>query len=130
MANNLTGDFDIVAQVSIPATNRVLAAMHRVDRFPHSLSIRVEDTPPRFTGEFHPTMVGVLDDFADPVPNHHQIRLPDAVLSDIAGSPGMVAGGAIVNVGALLVDGVELVPSHLIGRAQVQVSPPTLEVAD
>ena len=131
MANNLTGDFDIVAQVSIPATNRVLAAMHRVDRFPHSLSLRVEDIPQKFPGGFRPTMVGVLDAFGDPMPNHHQIHLPDALSgADIAGVPGLVAGGAIVNLGALLVDGVELEPSHLVGRAQVQVSPPTLEVAD
>ncbi|HEV8217972.1 MAG TPA: hypothetical protein VGP95_19105, partial [Gemmatimonadaceae bacterium] len=131
MANNLTGDFDIVAQVSIPAANRLLAAMHRVARFPHSLSLRVDDTPPRFPGDFHPTMVGVLDEFGDPNPDHNQVHWPGSLAGEgIAGVPGLVDAGAIVNLGALLVDGPQLVPSHVAGRAQVQVSPPTVEVAD
>ena len=79
MANNLTGDFDIVAQASMAATNRVRAAMHRVERFPHSLSLRVDDTPPKFPGGFRPTMVGVLDEFGDPTPNHDHIHWPDAL---------------------------------------------------
>src|SRR5712692_5755043 len=45
MANDLTGDFDVVAEFSVAAVNRVLAAMHRGNRFPHSLSVRVDDTP-------------------------------------------------------------------------------------
>ncbi len=28
MANDLTGDFDVVAEFTLPAANRVLAAMH------------------------------------------------------------------------------------------------------
>ena len=46
MANDLTGDFDVVAEFSIPAANRVLAAMHRGKRFPHSMSTRVNLPPP------------------------------------------------------------------------------------
>jgi len=131
MANNLTGDFDIVAQVSIPAANRLLAAMHRAERFPHSLSLRVDDTPRKFPGDFRPTMVGVLDEFGDPPPDHNHIHWPDALSGEsIAGIPGLVDAGAIVNLGALLVDQPPLVPSHILGRAQVQVSPPTVEVAD
>lgn len=45
MANPLTGDFDIVTEFSIHAANRVLAAMHRAERFPHTLTLRVDDTP-------------------------------------------------------------------------------------
>ena len=45
MANQLTGDFDVVAQFSLPAVNRLLAAMHGIKRFPHSLSLRVDDVP-------------------------------------------------------------------------------------
>src|SRR5713226_8899726 len=45
MANELTGGFDVVAEFSVAAVNRVLAAMHRGNRFPHSLSVRVDDTP-------------------------------------------------------------------------------------
>ncbi len=44
MANELTGGFDVVAEFTVPAVNRVLAAMHRGNRFPHSLSVRVDDT--------------------------------------------------------------------------------------
>src|SRR4051794_21528857 len=43
MANDLTGDFDVVAEFSIPAANRVLAAMHRGRRVPHSWTLRVDD---------------------------------------------------------------------------------------
>ncbi|MDQ3242230.1 MAG: hypothetical protein M3Q09_00655 [Gemmatimonadota bacterium] len=46
MANDLTGDFDVVAQFAIPAVDRVLAAMHRIERFPHSIALRVDDNPP------------------------------------------------------------------------------------
>ena len=44
MANSLTGDFDVVAEFAIGAANRVIAAMHRAERFLHSTSVRVEDT--------------------------------------------------------------------------------------
>src|SRR5712692_8111724 len=43
--NDLTGDYDVVAQFTVDAVNRVLAAMHRGRRFPHSLSVSVDDTP-------------------------------------------------------------------------------------
>ncbi len=43
MANDLTGDYDVAVEFTIPAANRVLAAMHRGQRFPHSLSLRVYD---------------------------------------------------------------------------------------
>jgi hypothetical protein len=43
MANDLTGDFDVVAQFTIPAANRVLAAMHRGGRLPHSWALRVDN---------------------------------------------------------------------------------------
>ena len=43
MANDLTGDFDVVAEFSIPAANRVLAAMHRGGRVSHSWTLRVDD---------------------------------------------------------------------------------------
>jgi hypothetical protein len=46
MANDLTGDFDVVAQFTAGAANRTLAAMHRAERFPHSLTFRVQDVAP------------------------------------------------------------------------------------
>jgi hypothetical protein len=52
MPNDLTGDFDVVADFAIPAVDRVQATMHRSERFLHSLTVRVDDicdrlSPPR-----------------------------------------------------------------------------------
>src|SRR6266480_5223239 len=73
MANDLTGDFDVVAQFSLGAANRVLAAMHAVGRLPHSWSLRVDDYT-HFT--FRPgdvvKVTGVraaVDRFGEPVTN-------------------------------------------------------------
>src|SRR5262245_58846060 len=38
MANDLTGQFDVVAEFSAGAVNRLLAAMHRTERFLHSIT--------------------------------------------------------------------------------------------
>jgi hypothetical protein len=46
MSSDLTGDYDVVVEFSVEAVNRVLAAMHSGNRFPHSLSVRVDDSPP------------------------------------------------------------------------------------
>ncbi len=56
MANALTGGFDVVAEFSLGAVNRVLAAMHRGGRLQHSLSMRVDNTP-RSRGTFPVTGV-------------------------------------------------------------------------
>ena len=45
MANDLTGDYDVVAAFSLGAVNRILAAMHRGNRLPHSLSMAIDDLP-------------------------------------------------------------------------------------
>ena len=79
MSNTLTGDFDVVAQFAIPAANRVLAAMHRTGRFPHSLSMRVDDTRRPGLDDAHPSTVGAVDTFGDPVTNHQRIGRPMAV---------------------------------------------------
>ena len=44
MANALTGDFDVVAQFSTGAINRILAAIAPFGAVPHSLTLRVDDT--------------------------------------------------------------------------------------
>ena len=46
MANALTGDFDVVAEFAMPAANRVLATLHRGERVPHSVSVRVDAPQP------------------------------------------------------------------------------------
>ena len=45
MNNELRGAFDVVAEFSVPAINRVLAAMDRGKRLMHSASFRVDDRP-------------------------------------------------------------------------------------
>ena len=84
MANDLTGDFDVVAEFSLDAANRVLAAMHRGGRLPHSWTLRVDD----YTHYRHP-FVGtgkvtgirsVVDSFGEPV-------LDPGVAAKVTGSP-------------------------------------------
>ena len=42
MANELTGDYDVVTAFSLGAVNRILAAMHRGKRLPHAMSLSVD----------------------------------------------------------------------------------------
>jgi peroxiredoxin len=129
MANELTGDFDVVAEFSIPAVNRLLAAMHRIERFPHSMSLRVDDDPPAGSKGLRPTIVDALDAFGDPKPDHTTIppiSWPDASSN---GDPRHARFDAIVNADLLGAAIEPIVPSRLRGRAQLQVSPPTFALA-
>lgn len=45
MANGLTGDFDVVAEMSLPRINRLLAAQHQAGVFPHSFTVRIDGRP-------------------------------------------------------------------------------------
>jgi len=54
MANELTGDFDVAAELSLPAVNRFLAAMHQAKK---------------------PVPVGKVDSFGDPVVGCSQEKL-------------------------------------------------------
>ncbi len=70
MANDLTGDFDVMAEFTIPAANRVLAAMHRGGRIPHSWSLRVDDYHFRIPSDVTKVATGirgVVDAFGDAV---------------------------------------------------------------
>ena len=129
MPNALTGDFDVVAEFGIPVINRLLAAMHRIGRFPHSAAMHVDDThPPDKPGR--PSAVEIIDAFGDAIVNPGFIRtphLPSDVLSDIATNSRL---GAVVNADVISANLPPLTPSHLKGRAQLQLSPPTVDVAD
>jgi peroxiredoxin len=126
MANDLTGEFDVVAQFAIPGANRVLAAMHRSERLPHSVASHVDDNPPPGKG-VRPSLVEIVDAFGGPIADHDRI---------VAVSPQLLATtNPIISVldptanGGLLTDTVgPLVPSHLQGRAQVQLYAPTVEL--
>jgi hypothetical protein len=131
MANELTGDFDVVAEFAIPAANRVLAAMHRSERFLHSITIRVDDNRPPGSLVATPTIVGSVDTFGDPTVDHTRIGTPIPVSEQFAATDPIYAVlDPVVNpelVGAVIAP---VVPSRLQGRAQLQLSPPTIEVPD
>jgi peroxiredoxin len=127
MANDLTGDFDVVAEFAIPAVNRLLAAMHSTERFPHSMSIRVDDRPPPGPHHIDPSIVVVVSAFGDPVPNHNQIGSAPSGTATFTNATHF-ALDHVVNVENLGVFEVER--SHLQGRAQLQLSPPSIEVGD
>jgi hypothetical protein len=131
---NLTGDFDVIAQFAVPAVNRILAAMHRVERFPHSMAMRVDDTAQTGHDIRWPTLVGIVDAFGDATSDHASIRNPG--LADLVnlgigsgGGRGSVLDGiANIDVSDIQVEPIQ--PSQLKGRAQVQLSPPTIEIND
>ena len=131
MANELTGDFDVVAEFAIPATNRLLAAMHRSERFPHSMTLRVDDNPPPGSKGGRPTIVGSVDTFGDIIVDHDRIGMPNPLPGQLtATNPIYSALDQVVNVHlAGVIDGT-IEPSRFQGRAQLQLSPPTIEVAD
>jgi len=130
MANNLTGDFDVVAEFALPGANRVLAAMHQCERFLHSISVRVDDNSPAGSQVTKPTMVGVADTFGGAVANQRLVTggrsLAGAV---VASDPLSSMLGQFINpnLGGF-VQGIN--PSHLQGVAQLQLFPPTVDVLD
>ena len=128
MAIDLTGDFDVVAEFSVLAVDRVLAAMHQCERFPHSLAIAVNDNPPPGPHLHQPSIVASVDVFGDPPANHRHIAPPELLLGRPTAAGTVVSMlDPVVNAGLLNVNG-SVVPSHLQGRAQIQLGPPTLDV--
>jgi len=131
MANDFTGDFDVVAEFAIPAVDRVLAAMHRAERFPHSLSLRVDDNPPPGSKVGRPSIVAGVDSFGDATVDHSRLGavVPLAGASAAASrfSPGL---DSVVNPDLLSAYDPPVVPSHLQGRAQLQLAAPTIELND
>jgi peroxiredoxin len=129
MANNLTGDFDVVAEFTVLAVDRALAAMHRAERLLHSTTIRVDDTPPRIRPFPIPVVVGVVDGFGEPVVNQRQVRKGFTLPGTQAATNVVYAGlGVLVNSGITFYPPVK--PSNLQGVAQLQLDPPTIMVPD
>ncbi len=129
MANDLTGDFDVVVEFSIPAANRVLAAMHRSERFPHSAAFHVDDTQPP-GGEFDKnSIVEVVDGFLDPIVDHNNIGPVNPLPGELVATSPIYAGlGVLVNADSLVAVEGTITPSLLKGRAQLQIAPPTAEL--
>jgi peroxiredoxin len=130
MANALTGDFDVVAEFAMPAANRVLATLHRGERVPHSVSVRVDDTPQPAGHPIPPVLVASASSLGVATANHQMIG-PGHTLQGAAAvaSFGLSQLDAIVNIdaGAIIV---KPQPSNLRGSAQVQIASPTLDVPD
>ncbi len=98
MPNDLTGDFDVVAEFAIPAANRVLAAMHRVERFAHSFAIRVDDNHPPGSHPADPSILGSVDAFGEATLDHDQIPPPPPHGTFNPSSPAFLLLDSIVNV--------------------------------
>ena len=129
MANTLTGDFDVVAEFTTLAVNRLLAAMHQCERFLHSISVRVDDNPPPGVKTPRPTVVGTVDGFGDAVANQNQIGRPNPSPGSLAATdPVSSRLGGIVNPDVLTFAQPVFTPSHISGIAQLQLFPPTLDV--
>src|SRR6476646_6721961 len=125
MANVLTGDFDVVAEFALPAVNRVLAAMHRVERFPHSIAARVDDTPKQGP-KIDPTLISVVNAFGDVPASQEAVGNPSPLSP--SGRPSFL--DPVVNIGNAVIGPSPIVPSNLKGVVQLQVFPPELEVPD
>src|SRR5215469_15497169 len=126
MSNSLTGDFDLVAEISSMAVNRVLAAMHQCERFLHSISLRVDDNP-HPTRPNWPVVVGAVDGFGDAIANQQQIGNPNPFPGASAITDPTLAGfGLVINSDLLVSQLPPITPSHISGVAQLQLFPPVL----
>jgi peroxiredoxin len=132
MANELTGDFDAVAEFSLPAVNRVLAAMHRNQRFPHSLSPAVDDRPSiELVGDV-PAMVFFVDRYGEAIADPQRLVEAAGRVRELIAQAGARVGAAspdtIVNAPGGTFDRVELSERAVTGIAHVQLSAPTVEL--
>jgi hypothetical protein len=131
MPNNLTGNYDVVVQVSLPALNRFLAVMHECERFLHSLSGYINDAPPPPTQHLPPiVLTGIADTFGKAVANQRQI--PRKSFSGVVPTNTVLAllHPPIINPGGGILVPPKIIPSNLSGTVQVQVFPPTVDVPD
>ncbi len=127
MANNLTGDFDVVAEFAILAVDRLLAGMHQTGRFLHSISVRVDDNP-RPNRPNSPVIVGTVDAFGAAVVNQRRIGITNP--SPGASAATSAAALTLLNADELVAGDVIIAPSHISGVAQLQLFPPTIAVPD
>jgi hypothetical protein len=150
MANDLTGDYDVVAAFSLGAVDRILAAMHRGNRLPHSLSMAVNDFPSLNLGA---AAVSVVDKLGNAIADAARVKTAAAavtppgnlrseeVLSNVdpvvnwrpdPSAPGgpqeiRLAGPGIPG-GVIGGPGASIDFSYLSGVAQLQLGPPTMQL--
>src|ERR1051325_4765768 len=151
MANDLTGDFDVVVEFSLLAADRVLAAMHRGGRAPHSWTLRVDDDThvhipwqARETGRvaslgFRSVVDTQGDAVTDPVaaakvsfnaPSSASLNLN---FDTVVNAPKPIPSGAVTTLPSgedrVNLPGTTLQrASHLVGVAQVQMGAPTMSL--
>lgn len=131
MANQYTGDFDVVAEFGLPGVNRVLAAMHQTGRLLHAVSGSVDDNPPPGTHPVGPVLGGVVDAFGYAIVNQKRIGKPNLFPGAAAvTNPILSRLDPVVNLGEVGIALPPIVPSHLAGQVQMQLFPPTLDVPD
>src|SRR5712692_3324431 len=128
MANDLTGDFDVVAEFTIDAVNRVLAAMHSGNRFPHTWSLAVDDTP-----QSSLVARSAVDPFGDAVTD------PGLIARAVARAPSSLRGPSASGLPTSALEpwvvnpGLHRSPalgdrSHLKGVAQLQLAAPMISM--
>jgi peroxiredoxin len=151
MPNDLTGDFDIVAEFTLGAANRVLAAMHCGERLPHCWSLQVDDyTHIHVPLSKKPVIRSIVDAYGEAVTDPG--RVANVAAASIAASASAPINAAVdfpVNtpksvpvtdlqtqrgVGAILREGLgaagALSPqSHMSGVAQLQMGAPTISLS-
>src|SRR5262245_46849879 len=135
MANSLTGEFDAAMQFSLPAVDRVLAAMHQAGAttpappasFPHAVTLRVDDSPPSESRTRAATVVGLVDEAGNAVSNlNHATSVfnqPGAIDKIVSQSDRTVVPPHVIHGGAIDF-------THLRGIAQAQLGAPAVSVPD
>ena len=130
MANGVTGNYDVVVQVSLAAVNRFLAVMHECERFLHSTSGYLNDTAPQQPNLPPVVLTGVRDVLGKAIAN--QQRIPRQPFTGAVATRGVIdeIWPPIINPGQGLFPPPVIIPSNLSGRVQLQISPPTVDVPD
>ena len=126
MANNLTGDYDVAVQLSLDAVNRVSAALHSVERFPHSLSLAVDD---RQDSTLSSIALNIVDKLGIPATNPSLVSAAPALATyrTQALDPDTLTNvDPIVNLYPVAVQLPQY--SNVYGVAQVQLGPPVMQL--
>lgn len=127
---NVTGNYDVVVQVSLAAVDRFLAVMHECERFLHSTSGYLNDTAPQQPDLPSIVLTGVGDVFGKAIAN--QQRIPRQRFTGTVATRGVIneIRPPIINPGQGLFPPPVIIPSNLSGQVQLQIFPPTIDVPD
>jgi peroxiredoxin len=104
MANELTGEFDVVAEFSIQAVNNILAAQHQSEVYLHSIPASIDDAETGVHGSVQiqvstPTVTLPPDEDARRVSIHYQIMAHMVADRNSAAVPEFIHGEVDVTLG-------------------------------